>query len=83
MLLPDAIPASRPRSVVRAPKNALLRGGGQYDLKHTGSPGVKRICGHMRWWAGYRKTIRVEVANEAPEMGEYAGATRKRNKHDE
>jgi hypothetical protein len=34
-------------------------------------------------WAGYRKTIRVEVADEAPEMGHYATATRKRTKHDE
>lgn len=27
-------------------------------------------------WAGYRKTIRVEVADEAPEMGQYTAATR-------
>lgn len=34
-------------------------------------------------WAGYRKTIRVEIPNETPESGQYTAATRKRNKHEE
>ena len=34
-------------------------------------------------WVGYRKTIRVEVPNEAPESGQYTAATRKRTKHEE
>lgn len=34
-------------------------------------------------WAGYRKTIRVDVPNEAPESGQYTAATRKRTKHEE
>lgn len=33
-------------------------------------------------WAGYRKTIRVQVPDEAPESGQYATATRKRTKHE-
>lgn len=33
-------------------------------------------------WAGYRKTIRVEAPNEAPESGQYAVTTRKRTKHE-
>ena len=34
-------------------------------------------------WADYRKTIRVEVSDEPPEMGKYTAATRKRTKHDD
>ncbi|MEO7887965.1 MAG: hypothetical protein ABIR76_14640, partial [Polaromonas sp.] len=34
-------------------------------------------------WMGYRKTIRVEIPNEAPESGRYTAATRKRTKHEE
>lgn len=33
-------------------------------------------------WAGYRKTIRVGVADEAPEPAQYTAATRKRTKHE-
>lgn len=33
-------------------------------------------------WAGYRKTIRVEIPDEVPEAGQYTAATRKRTKHE-
>jgi hypothetical protein len=78
--IPKAMPLFQVQPLMRATYGDQAHSMDERDglgLMESGEPSMR-----PEDWTGYRKTIRVEEPGAMPEAGQYANATRKRNKHE-